>query len=198
MSFVKERTTSLGSVALRRTRRDTEPEVSTTGENAMVMSSSERTFVSTTGTASRRAPRTAKSGQLPSTATVSRPGGPRPEEPTYRLGPADDDARFIPAAVESLVQQVLVERLQGESYDPTGCKQLSQELAATIMEELKALHIRRYKMVAVVSIGSLHERPGLQFGSRCLWDQATDSFVSVKYTNGSLFAVAMIYGLYYE
>ena len=116
-------------------------------------------------------------------------------ENTYKLDP---DLRFSSCAVERITESVLIERLKDEKYDASCCKELSQEMAAKIMDKLKALKIKRYKMVALVSIGSVSERPGMQFGSRCLWNEQTDSFASVKFTNGSLFAVAMVYGLYFE
>ena len=116
-------------------------------------------------------------------------------ENTYKLEP---DVHFSACEVEKLTEHILAERLNDIKYDPSTCKVLSQELAGHIMERMKAFNFKRYKMVAVVSLGSIKERPGLQFGSRCLWNQNTDSFASVKYTNGSIFAVAMIYGLYYE
>ena len=100
--------------------------------------------------------------------------------------------------IELIAESILTDKLKDVKYDPSTCKTLSQDLAGCIMEKLKSLNYKRYKLVAVVSLGSIKERPGLQFGSRCFWNQNTDRFTSVKYTNGSLFAVAMIYGLYFE
>ena len=97
--------------------------------------------------------------------------------------------------MEAATEEVLVERLKDVTYEPSTCKLLSQELAAQVMERLKLLKLSGYKLVAVVSVGSLKERPGMQFGSRCLWNDETDKFASVKFTNGSLFAVAMVYAL---
>ena len=119
------------------------------------------------------------------------------QENTYQTEPCQN-YKFNSSKVETITKNVLTERLKDEVYDPATCKELSQDLAAQIMEKVKTLKFQRYKLVAVVSIGSLRERPGMQFGSRCLWNQDTDTFASVKFTNGSLFAVAMVYGLYYE
>ena len=105
---------------------------------------------------------------------------------------------FCSEDIEPIAESILTDKLKDAKYDPSTCKTLSQELAGCIMEKLKSLNYKRYKLVAVVSLGSVKERPGLQFGSRCFWNQNTDKFVSVKYTNGSLFAVAMIYGLYFD
>ena len=117
------------------------------------------------------------------------------QENSYRLQP---DHKFHPKEVERVAEQVLVDNLQDINYEPVLCKRLSQELASKIMDSVKTLQIKRYKLIAVVSIGSIKERPGMQFGSRCLWNQETDTYASVKFTNGSLFAVAMVYGLYFE
>ena len=116
------------------------------------------------------------------------------KSPTYKLDP---NSAFSAQEIEHITEQVLIRRLRDEQYDPVHCKSLSQELAALIMEEIKSLRIKHFKVVALVSIGSVNERPGMQFGSRCLWNEATDSFASVKFSNGSLFAVAMVYGLYF-
>ena len=105
---------------------------------------------------------------------------------------------FCSGDIEPIAESILTDKLKDVKYDPSTCKTLSQELAGCIMERLKSLNYKRYKLVAVVSLGSVEERPGLQFGSRCFWNQNTDKFASVKYSNGSLFAVAMIYGLYFE
>ncbi|XP_074661569.1 dynein light chain Tctex-type 5-like [Tubulanus polymorphus] len=129
------------------------------------------------------------------TTTTKRTGAQTRYENTYKTEP---DERFRAKDVEKLIKDVLGERLADVYYEANRCKSLTQELAAEIMERLKSLAYKRYKMVAVVSIGSLRERPGMQFGSRCLWNEQLDSFLSVKYSNGSLFAVAMIYGLYFE
>ena len=114
---------------------------------------------------------------------------------TYNMEP---EVTFKNGDVERLTEAVLIDSLQDVTYDAHTCKDMSQELAVKIMDKLKSLRMKRYKLVAVVSVGSINERPGMQFGSRCLWNNSTDSFASVKFTNGSLFAVAMIYGLYFE
>ena len=106
--------------------------------------------------------------------------------------------QFRASEIELLVGEVLSERLGEIRYEPSKCKELSQELAAHIMERIKEMSIKKYKMVAIVSIGSQKGVPGMQFGSRCLWNKETDQFASVKFTNGSLFAVAMVYGLCFE
>ena len=121
----------------------------------------------------------------------------RPGKPVSKLTHTSEGI-FRSEDIESIAESILTDKLKDAKYNPSTCKTLSQELAWCIMEKLKSLNYKRYKLVAVVSLGSIKERPGLQFGSRCFWNQNTDKFTSVKYTNGSLFAVVMIYGLYFE
>ncbi|XP_041377320.1 dynein light chain Tctex-type 5-B-like [Gigantopelta aegis] len=108
------------------------------------------------------------------------------------------DKKLKVKELETVTEEVLMNNLKDVTYDPSTCIVLSQTLAGIIMERIKALAISHYKLVAIVSIGGLKEKVGMQFGSRCLWNKDTDCFVSVKFTNSSLFAIAMIYGLYFE
>lgn len=118
-------------------------------------------------------------------------------ENTYKLEP-DEDKVFRVCDVEKLAEGVLAEHLSKVEYDPVTCRDVSQTVAIDILERVKQMGFKRYKIITNVSIGSLREKPGMQFGSRCLWNKNTDNFVSVKYSNTSIFAVAMIYGLYFE
>ena len=116
-------------------------------------------------------------------------------ENTYKLNP---DTTFRSHEVQKKAEEILAEHLYDKEYDSQQCKILSQTLSAKILEAIKTLGFKRYKMVAVVSIGSMKERPGMQLGSRCLWNKETDNFVSARYSNTSIFAVAMVYGLFYD
>ena len=107
-------------------------------------------------------------------------------------------SKFKAYEIEQLAAEVLRECLQDKQYDPDVCRQVSQSTASKISDCLKARKHRQYKHVVVVSIGSLRERPGVYLGSRCLWNDNTDSFCTVRYQNKSLYAIAMIYGLYFE
>ncbi|KAK3595427.1 hypothetical protein CHS0354_003421 [Potamilus streckersoni] len=116
-------------------------------------------------------------------------------ENTYKMTP---DKLFKPHEVEKVAERILKDSLGDSEYDALQCRSLSETLSSKILEEIQSLGYKRYKMVCVVSIGSLKNKPGMQFGSRCLWNKDTDYFISVKYSNASLFAVAMVYGLYFD
>lgn len=70
-------------------------------------------------------------------------------------------------------------------------------LLQVIKARVKDLMIPRYKIVVVTHIGQLNEQ-SMQIGSRCLWDPASDTFASYVFKNASLFALAVVYAVYFE
>lgn len=70
-------------------------------------------------------------------------------------------------------------------------------LLQVIKVRVKDLMIPRYKIVVVTHIGQLNEQ-SMQIGSRCLWDPASDTFASYVFKNTSLFALAVVYAVYFE
>ena len=51
--------------------------------------------------------------------------------------------------------------------------------------------------MCLVTIGSV-EGQGIRVASRCLWDHETDSYASATFKNATLFAIATVFGIYYE
>ena len=117
-------------------------------------------------------------------------------ENSYRLGPADSD-QFNPSKVSSLAGRILVSFLTNESYNAQKCAQLSQSLSDVIKSRVKEMNCPRYKFVCQVTIGEAGGQ-GIYHTSRCMWNTTTDNFATATYNNASLFAVANVYGLYYE
>ncbi|XP_076829018.1 dynein light chain Tctex-type 5 isoform X3 [Brachyhypopomus gauderio] len=66
-----------------------------------------------------------------------------------------------------------------------------------VKARVKDLMIPRYKIIVVISIGQLADH-SMQMSSRCLWDAANDTCASHTFKNSSLFAVANVYGVYFE
>ena len=116
------------------------------------------------------------------------------KENTYKMEP---DTRFPSAAIKTIVQDVLESYLQNESYDSEVCREMTKTVSEVIRSRVKDLNLRRYKLVSLVYIGQLANQ-GIKLGSRCLWDPSNDNFSSYSYQNGSLFAVATVYGIYLE
>eukprot|EP00163_Fabomonas_tropica_P008217 TRINITY_DN1783_c0_g1_i2.p1 TRINITY_DN1783_c0_g1~~TRINITY_DN1783_c0_g1_i2.p1 ORF type:complete len:135 (-),score=16.40 TRINITY_DN1783_c0_g1_i2:290-694(-) len=117
-------------------------------------------------------------------------------ENTYETKPASGE-KFEHAAVKRILSQVLEERCKDLKYDPQTCVQLSKGLCDEIQGRVKDLGYRRYKLVVQTVIGE-NNGQGVRTASRCLWDTENDNFASASFANTSIFAVAMVFGLYYE
>uniref|UniRef100_A0A8D2MK01 Tctex1 domain containing 1 n=1 Tax=Zonotrichia albicollis TaxID=44394 RepID=A0A8D2MK01_ZONAL len=109
-------------------------------------------------------------------------------------GPA---RRFPVAAVEEILRDVLGSALREQRYEPGPCLEAAKDIAEVIKARVKALAVPRYKIVVVAHIGQLGGQ-SMQISIRCLWDPKSDTFSSCVFKNTSLFAVANVYGVYFE
>lgn len=115
-------------------------------------------------------------------------------ENTYQLEPAK---RFPYPTVRSIIKESMENLLSEEQYRPEFCRDMSKTLSDTIKARVKSLMIPRYKIICLVQIGELKSQ-GMRVGSRCLWDENNDTFSSHEFRNKSIYAVASVYGVYYE
>ncbi|KAJ8315656.1 hypothetical protein KUTeg_007806 [Tegillarca granosa] len=117
-------------------------------------------------------------------------------ENTYKMKP-DEDKQFSSNRVQTTVSDVLEEYLEDVKYDPITCSRLVCDISQDIKSRVKDLNFIRYKIVVNVIIGQCSEQ-GLEVASRCVWDSKTDTYTTVTYKNRSLFAIALIHGLFLE
>ncbi|XP_065186934.1 dynein light chain Tctex-type 5-B-like [Sycon ciliatum] len=115
-------------------------------------------------------------------------------EPTYKMKP---DVKFSPAKVEAVAKQALEENLKDMKYSRETCRQMTFTLTELIRNRVKELNYERYKIVCIVNIGSFQDQ-AMKVVSRCLWDPETDTFASVSFRNKTLYATAIVYGVYWE
>ena len=115
---------------------------------------------------------------------------------TYKLEPDAKD-KFKPGAVRHVIKEVLEECLDGEKYNPTQCRNLTQMLTDLIKCRVKELGFPRYKYVVNVTLGQ-DCKQGVQLVSRSLWNNDTDRFAEAFYEKDGLFAVATCYAIYFE
>jgi len=115
-------------------------------------------------------------------------------ENTYRMEPRET---FQTGAVVALIDEVLKSNLDEMDYDPLKCAELCAIISDDIKEKVKALEMPRFKIVCVTNIGKKNEQ-GLRVTSRCLWNPAFDRFAESCFQNGTIFAQATVYGLYFE
>ncbi|XP_053550031.1 dynein light chain Tctex-type 4 [Bombina bombina] len=117
-------------------------------------------------------------------------------ENTYKTCP-DEDCRFKLGRVQNILEKTLGSYLGGSTYTPLTSGQLTQNLSEIIRNKLKDHIPPRYKVVCNVILGEKGNQ-GVKISSRSLWDSQNDNYASATYTNTSLFAVAMVHGMYYE
>jgi hypothetical protein len=120
-------------------------------------------------------------------------------ENTYITGPEGygDGARFQRHKVQTMLKQVLKDKMEKQKYDPVKGAQIAKQLADDLRERVKMLGYERYKLVVQVTIGQKTGQ-AMRIVSRCLWDTTTDNFASEYFENESLYCVCQVYGLYYE
>lgn len=116
-------------------------------------------------------------------------------ENTYKTAP---DNKFPIGNIKRILKDVLTENLNEVEYEEAACRLLSKVLSDELKKRVKELDIPRYKIVAVVHIGSMGSGESILIGSRCLWNENFDTYSCYKFKNNSLFAVATVYGVYFE
>jgi len=127
--------------------------------------------------------------------------GPRPGQqvievilPTYAMGPEQSE-KFYPSLVRAACNSVLTRELASRDYDEDCVKDWIRSIGDSIKNDVKLMNLVRYKVIVQVTIGQLKNQ-GVSIASRCLWDVAHDNYASVSFTNASLWANVMVFGVY--
>ena len=115
-------------------------------------------------------------------------------ENTYKLQP---DKKMPTKAVEAAVENILREQFMNEAYESSKCKKNCRGICELVKEKVKAMISSRFKLVIVVHVGE-KKGQGVQITSRCAWNENFDDFVTVYFTNSTLFVQATVYALYVE
>lgn len=101
------------------------------------------------------------------------------------------------AAVKTIAEEVLARRLADVSYEPKICRDLTLQISEEVKSQVKLLGFDRYKIVCVTHIGPKMGQ-AIRIGNMCCWDEKADNFAECSFINNSLFAVALIFGVYQE
>lgn len=117
-------------------------------------------------------------------------------ENTYKMDP-DPGKVFASKKVSDAVSSVLESYLSDYTYEAKSCARLTCDLSNMVKARVKEMGFERYKLVCQVVIGE-QEQQGINIVSRFLWDKKTDSYATGTYSNGQIYAVATVYGLYFE
>lgn len=119
-------------------------------------------------------------------------------ENTYQLAPKDSQ-KFPTKKAEDIMKNVFLTHLLDSKYNSDTCKNLTTQITETVKTQVKAElgNNNRFKVVVLVMIGANFGQ-GARVASRCLWYPQYDRFAQYEYHNESLFAVGIVYGVYYE
>ena len=110
---------------------------------------------------------------------------------------AEEDAAFKSSKVVSVMEDILSAHLDDMTYDPVKVKELVPRLSTIIKSRVKTLNFDRHRIVCNLTIGQ-NMGQGVEFASRCLWDESRDSWACASYTNDTIFAIATVHGVNYE
>mmetsp|Transcript_17048 Transcript_17048/g.43902 ORF Transcript_17048/g.43902 Transcript_17048/m.43902 type:complete len:128 (-) Transcript_17048:149-532(-) len=117
-------------------------------------------------------------------------------ENTYIMQPKDEE-KFLPSKVTEVMERVMTDYLKEKEYTAEEAKSWTLDLSNDIKAAVKELNIPRYKIIVQVVIGEQASQ-GIRVASKCLWDVSSDNWASYTYQNNSIFAVAIVFGCYYE
>ena len=116
-------------------------------------------------------------------------------ENTYKLEP---DLKFPQKKAVDVMKQALESRLANQTYDATTSTSLARELADVIRGRIKeVVSCQRYKIVCFVVLGQA-DSSALALGSRCVWQEKFDSRAEYRFSNKSLYAVALVFATFME
>ena len=105
--------------------------------------------------------------------------------------------KFVPEETEREVTRIVSTAIKGIVYDPVRSGVLAKSLSETIRGKLKNMKFPRYKFVCTVTILG-KTQPSLMIGSRCLWNDSSDNYITVEVSNDSVTAIATVYALMHE
>ena len=140
--------------------------------------------------------------------------------PSLMLGLKKTFHRFMSGAVKKIIETSLSKYLTKAKYDFEKAPELSKTISSDILAAVKCkkkqfraqlviymrligvwvglvLEFDRYKLIVQVDIGEFKGQ-GIKVASRAVWDTTTDSYASASFKSANLFAVAMVFGCFYE
>ena len=124
-------------------------------------------------------------------------GGPIPE-PTYRLGPSEEE-KFYPSKVEGMMESVCSDFFSDKpDYVPSLVEEWSHALSSKLLAALRSSqHLPRYKLICQVSLIQ-QQGQGVTVSSKSLCDVSTDNWASCTFRSKGFVCSAMIFGFYHE
>lgn len=115
-------------------------------------------------------------------------------ENTYKLEP---DRTFPYCKVHEIISETLHRHLQGTEYSQRESPYKAKLISDDIKVKVKGLNVCRYRIVCIVHVGC-DTGQEIRIASRALWNPQSDTYATSHFKSGKLFAVATVYGVYFE
>ena len=93
---------------------------------------------------------------------------------------------------------LLEEELKEEVYEEEKSNQLCMRVVQKALKRVKEFNYPRYKLVCFFQLGDVKSCPSAISASRCLWNKSTDSFSFSQFSNNSLYALLVVFAVYFE
>mmetsp|Transcript_16332 Transcript_16332/g.31710 ORF Transcript_16332/g.31710 Transcript_16332/m.31710 type:complete len:129 (+) Transcript_16332:108-494(+) len=103
--------------------------------------------------------------------------------------------KFPVSRVQHIIQELLEDRLKDQKYQADMSSAMCKEISDEVKRRIKDIRLNRYKIIVQTVIGEKRGQ-GVRFGTRCFWDSETDASATASYSNESLFAVVVAYGVW--
>mmetsp|Transcript_7951 Transcript_7951/g.12853 ORF Transcript_7951/g.12853 Transcript_7951/m.12853 type:complete len:129 (-) Transcript_7951:67-453(-) len=103
--------------------------------------------------------------------------------------------KFPVGQVKNMIRQVLNETLTDQVYSSDQSSAWTKQISDQVKNKIKELKLNRYKIIVQTLIGEKRGQ-GVRFGTRSFWDAETDYSASESFSNESLFAVVVAYGVW--
>ncbi|XP_075147040.1 dynein light chain Tctex-type protein 2B [Haematobia irritans] len=114
---------------------------------------------------------------------------------SYKLKPSLGET-FKGIKIKEIIHEVLIEKLQGKTYNADDVRQWTKDIADTINTTIRSrLIMPRYKYVVQVMLGQ-QLGAGCHYYAKCCWDAESDSQTSDIFNNASIFCVCTVFGVY--
>lgn len=114
---------------------------------------------------------------------------------SYKLKPSLGET-FRGASIKEIIHEILMEKLQGKTYNVEEVRIWTKDIADTISTTIKnRLAMPRYKYVVQVMLGQ-QLGAGCHYYAKCCWDAESDSQTSDVFSNTSIFCVCTVFGVY--
>nr|CAD7415304.1 unnamed protein product [Timema poppensis] len=113
---------------------------------------------------------------------------------TYQL---DSRTPFVPDIVHLILREVMTLELRDGKYDAHTCTDTACNIALEVMTRVKLQRFERYKLGCQIMIVQKKDQ-SLHSALSFLWDADRDRFVTYQFENKQVYAVALVFGTYYE